>query len=169
MSRNYAPDDVSPKQTALATELRVPFITSPHPRWFYVTAIVVSDDLWRGLEPTEDEVRAVASFNDHYRDHWYRDSYKAKMRAFAPYDIDGGAVGRYLIKHANGGWGYRKHTWQYGPEFVPQWDAESESLIAVLDRCESIVADEPMPRWTRWKADHADVFARIAPVTPRTT
>lgn len=161
MSRAYVPEDISPKQTDLATELRVPFIGSPYPRWFYVTAVVVSDDLWFGHEPSEAEVKAIASFNDHYREHWYNERWKARMRDFAPYDIDGGAVGRYLIKHRNGGWGYRRHTWQYGPTFAPKQDAEPQSLIAVLDLCETFV-DEPWPHWVEWKAAHADIFAAVA-------
>lgn len=162
MSRVYTPTDIS-VHSDLAVELRVPLIADPYPRWFYVTAVVVSREphLWHGLMPTDDELRVVASFNDHYRETWYRDSWKQKMRDFAPYDIDGGAVGRYLIKHKHGGWGYRKHTWQYGPCFVPEWNAEPAGLVDVLDRCHSFV-DEPSPHWVQWKQDHADVFEAVA-------
>lgn len=167
MSRGYEPsEDISPKQTELATSLRVPFITNPYPRWFYVTAVVVSDDpyLWRGEQPTEDEVRMVASFADEYREYWYRDSYKQTMRDLAPYDIDGGAAGRYLVKHRNGGWGYRIHTWQYGPQFVPEWwDADPEPLEAVLDRYHNRSSlSEPSKRWLEWKAQHPEVFAAVS-------
>lgn len=157
--RAYDPEDISPEQTGLATSLRIPFITNPYPCWFYVTAVVVSHDphLWKGLMPAEDEVRMVASFNDQYREHWYRDSYKQKMREFAPYDIDGGAVGRYLVKHVNGGWGYRKHTWQSGPAFVPQWNEAPERLELVLDRIHDLVPE----RWTTWKVDHPEVFGSV--------
>jgi hypothetical protein len=161
----YTPgDDISPEQTELATSLRVPFITTPYPRWFYVTAVVVSDDkyLWRGLVPTEDEVRMVASFNEAYREYWYRDSFKEHMARNAPYDIDGGAVGRYLIKHENGGWGYRKHTWEYGPQFVPEWNAAPEPLEAVLDRAHRFV-DDVDPKWVEWKSAHPEVFAAVSP------
>jgi hypothetical protein len=162
MGRAYEPEDISPKQTELATSLRIPFINNPYPRWYYVTAIVVSTDprLWRGLMPTDDEVRVVASFNDEYRQYFYNEWWKGRMREFAPYDIDGGAVGRYLIKHANGGWGYRRSTWQYGPEFVPTWSSEPEDLVSVLDRCQGF-GSEPNPRWEQWKADHPDVFQAV--------
>jgi hypothetical protein len=167
MARPYEPaEDISPAQTELATSLRVPFITTPYPHWFYVTAVVVSDEkyLWRGLLPTDDEVRMVASFTDEYREHWYNDGWKARMREFAPYDIDGGAVGTYLVKHANGGWGYRKHTWEYGPQFVPEWDAEPQPLEAVLDRVHSWGSDEPpAKRWLEWKSAHPEVFVAVSP------
>lgn len=158
MSRDYEPEDIS-VHSDLAVSLRIPLISTPYPRWYYVTAVVVSTDphLWRGLMPTDDELRIVGSFNDEYREHWYRDSWKQHMRDFAPYDIDGGAVGRYLVKHENGGWGYRKHTWQYGPEFVPSWDSEPADLVTVLDRCCNW-SDRPNPRWEQWKSDHHDVF-----------
>jgi hypothetical protein len=61
-------------------------------------------------------------------------SYLNQMREFAPYDIDNGANLAYFIKWDNGGWGYRKRTWQYGPLFVPTFDAEPESLAQVIDR-----------------------------------
>ena len=159
----YAPEDVSPKQTELATSLRVPFITTPYPRWFYVTAVVVSNEkyLWQGLVPTEDEVRMVASFNEQYREHWYRDSFKEHMARNAPYDIDGGAVGRYLIKHANGGWGYRRHTWEYGPCFVPEWNVEPQPLEYALDRCHSMGSGGPGKDWVEWKAAHTEVFVTL--------
>lgn len=159
MGSHYTGTDLSPLQSELATSLRIPFITSSHPRWYYVTAVVVEDDLYGAAVPTDDELRMVASFNDQYREHWYRDSYKQKMREFAPFDIDGGAVGRYLIKYAKtGGWGFRRHTWQYGPTFVPTWKDKPQPLVVVLDRCMSF-GDEPSPRWEQWKTEHADVFA----------
>jgi len=161
MGRDYEPEDISPAQTELATSLRVPFVTNPYPRWFYVTAVVVSDDLWRGLVPTDDEVRMVSSFAEEYREHWYNATWKAKMARFAPYDIDGGAVGTYFIKHANGGWGYRKHTWQYGPQFVPQHGDDPQPLPKVLDRVHTMV-DEVSKRWVGWKAARPELFEVVS-------
>lgn len=158
-------EDISLKQTELATSLRVPFIKHPYPRWYYVVAVVVPDErrpVWHGEMPTDDELRMVASFIDEYREYWYRDSYKQKMRDLAPYDIDGGAVGTYLVKHANGGWGYRKHTWEYGPCFVPMYNADPEPLEQVLDRVHSH-GSGPLPkRWLEWKSSHPEVFAAVS-------
>lgn len=174
--REYIPEDISPHQTELATSLRVPFIRNPWPRWFYVTAIFVdpgSPPGWHGELPTDNEVRMVASYNDCYRDYWYCDSYKAKMREFAPYDIDGGAVGRYLVKYPDGGgWAYRKHTWQYGHTFVPaspflagvlaEETVAPLTLEQALDHERHIGTDYPDTKWIAWKAAHPEVFALAA-------
>lgn len=160
---SYTPSDLSPAQTELATSLRIPFLASAHPRWYYVTGIVVSD-LYGGILPADDEVRIVASFDEEYREHWYRDSWKTRMAEFAPYDIDGGAVGRYLIKYKHGGWGYRISTWQYGPTFVPMSRDEPAGLVSVLDRLHAHGGSEPNPRWEQWKADHPEVFGQPAEV-----
>lgn len=163
MSKTYVPEDISPEQTELATELRIPFITNPHPRWRYVTAIVVNPvpelHSWGGLVPNEDEVRMVASFNDQYREYWYLETWSTRMREFAPYDIDGGAVGRYLIKHCSGGWGYRLHTWRSGPAFVPGRRDDPQPLAVVLDRYHTPWEGQPVGvRWLEWKSTRPEVF-----------
>lgn len=154
----YAEDIAEADPVSL--EIRVPLIRHPHPRWYYVTAVVVNAELWVGLKPTEEELRIIGSFHEEYMSHWYgppHTGWRARDMDKRPFDIDGGAVGRYLIKHKHGGWGYRKHTWQYGPEFVPAWNEEPVDLIAALDRCHSW-GDGPDARWVQWKTDHPDIF-----------
>lgn len=149
---------------ALSLELRVPLIRHPHPRWYYVTAVVVSDDLWIGQHPTEAEMRVVGSFHEEYMSRWYgppHTGWRARDMDARPFDIDGGAAGRYLIKHAHGGWGYRIHTWQYGPEFVPEWRAEPAPLVTVLDLYHNRGGDIS-ERWAEWKARHPEIFAEGA-------
>lgn len=148
----YAEDGV--RDHPLSLELRVPLVSSPHTRWNYVTAVVVGG-IWEAGEPTDDEMRMIGSYHDEYVSYWYRQSgpWWTKMRA-RPFDIDGGANGRYLMKHRHGGWGYRHRSWQFGPPFVPAWDAEPEPLLAVLDKAR----DTGTERWAKWKADHPDIF-----------
>jgi hypothetical protein len=145
---------------ALAEQLRIPLIRNPYPRWRYTTAIVVSDDLWHGLMPTDDELRMVGSFHEEYSVYFLGPDadrgYRARL-AQRPYDIEG-KPGRFLIKHRNGGWGYRRTTWEYGPEFVPEWNAEPEGLEKVLDRVHTI-GDKVLNHWAEWKAANPDVFA----------
>lgn len=156
----YAEDLVQPV-SPLSLEIRVPLITSPHPRWFYVTAVVVGQ--WpypEGPVPTDDELRMVGSFHEEYCSYWYgppHTGWRARDLDNRPFDIDGAAVGRYLTKYANGGWGFRRHTWQYGPTFVPTWQGEPSTLVEVMDRCHS-VGDEVGKRWLQWKADHPEIF-----------
>ena len=146
----------------LAEELRVPLISCPYPRWCYITAVVVSQEphLWHGLLPTDDELRAVASYHQAYLDYWYNPGW-IKQMANRPYDVDGSANGRILIKYPHGGWAYRRVSWRSGCEFVPQRDQEPPfSLLAVLDR-EQTIGKEPAQRWQQWKGEHAEVFAAL--------
>jgi len=88
---------------------RFPIASTAYPRWCYVTAVVVGD-LWGGITPTDDELRMVASFHDEYIQNFYRESYKAELRRKYPFDVDGGANGRYLLKRESGGWSFRRAT-----------------------------------------------------------
>ena len=131
--RTWAPgDDISPQQTELATSLRVPFLTSAYPRWNYITGIVISeDDLGRGIVPTEDEIRQIAAQLQSYYP-VYRPGFHRAMTQFAPYDIDSGANLGYYRKHPDGGWFYRKRTW----ESPPWWPSRAETmpLADILER-----------------------------------
>ena len=129
--------DISPEQTEFATELRVPFLTSPYPRWNYITGIVVGEGdnfPWPLSLPSEEEVTMVAEFLTEYNDHWYgANSYRHHMMEFAPYDLDGDANLAYFRKHPNGGWGYRMRTWT-GPEWAPGFNDPAMPLEQVIDR-----------------------------------
>jgi hypothetical protein len=139
MTRVWEPSDISPQQTEHATQLRVPIVNTSYPDWTYITGIVVQDlehPEWpnRGQLPTEAEVELVARRLQEYCARWYRQPYLNRMREFAPYDVDPGANLAYFIKWDNGGWGYRKRTWDRGPSFVPTFEAEPESLAQVIGR-----------------------------------
>jgi hypothetical protein len=152
--------DLSPHQTELATSLRVPILTSPHPRWHYVVGIVV-DPLWFGTVPSDAEVRAIASFADEYRQRWYNPTWVARMARFAPFDIDGGANSTWFFRYEHGGWAYQKRTWRHGAR--PRLQDEPMNLTAVMDRCRDY-GSKPNPTWEAWKAEHGEVFAAVAGV-----
>jgi hypothetical protein len=158
-NRTYEPTDISEHQTAFATALRIPFITTTHPRWRYTTAIIVRPDEKYGPAgqiPAEAEVRKVAALDAYHR-RYLTDAWVNAMAEFAPYDLDTGNPGRYLLKYADGRWGYRIGTWTYGYPIVPPMfgkDAETLTLDQVLDRMHYDA--EP---WHEWKAEHPEVFA----------
>lgn len=129
-------DEISSTQTAHATALRVPFLSSSAPRWHYITGIVVQGGGADrgGIVPTEDEVDSVAKHLEAYCARWYRDSYRRTMREFAPFDIDGGANLGYYMKRANGGWCYRKRTWEIGPRWMPRPEDPIETIDQVIKR-----------------------------------
>lgn len=157
MSRPWEPGTDIAVRHDLAVQLRVPILTSPHPRWRYVVGIVV-DDLWNGHPPTGDEIRAIGSFAEEYRVRWYNETWIARMAEFAPYDIDGGANSVYFTKYHHGGWAYERYSWRHGA--VPGSSEPPMSLLAVMDRCHEF-GGEPNPRWEAWKAEHPDVFAPL--------
>lgn len=153
----YAKDGV--ERDEFAESLRIPLIGNPYPYWCYITAVVVRSDqrLWAGARPTDDELRVVASYHDEYCAHWYGDNWFRRQMAERPFDIDGGANGRVLIKYQHGGWAYRHASWRVGPTFWPMPGDEPMGLVAVLDHEKWLGRD----RWERWKADHAEVFATV--------
>ena len=132
-------DDISPAQTEFATSLRIPLLTSAYPRSSYITGIVIRDEgIGQGIEPTDDEVAAVATRLKEYCDYWYRDSFKRKMERFAPFDIDSGANLGYFTKREDGGWAYRKRTWNRGPSWIPTFDSPIETIQQVIGRTQNL-------------------------------
>lgn len=142
-----------------AESLRLPLVTSPYPRWHFITAVVVGEDLWQAVRPTDDELRVVASFHDEYVAYWYQESGFKKLMMERPFDVDGGANGRILMKRADGDWAFRRRSW-VGMEFVPAWNAEPQSLTWVLDKMHNIV-DKLTDHWVQWKTDHPDLFPAV--------
>lgn len=149
------------------TALRIPVVGSSHPRWNYIVAFDFDQVDRDGNRPTEQEARQLRSFLDHYIDHWYNQTWKAKLKE-RPFDIDGGANGYIFRKYGNDDWGYRQRTWEIGPLFWPgpaHWratygkgpGAQQHSLVQVMDHVYTI-ANETRPEWQEWKRDHPEVF-----------
>ena len=146
---------------------RVPLVTTAYPVWSYITAVVLGD-LWNGVRPTDAELAVVASFHEYYLERWYGPAdtgYRVRM-ARRPFDIDGGANGRLLVKRPDGTWAYRHRSWSQGATFWPTgpgFDSNLRlSLPDLLDRHEA-TAGRPSDRWDGWKAAHAEVFAALTP------
>jgi hypothetical protein len=147
----YADDGVVADDPA--NRYRFPLISTAYPRWYYITAVVVGG-LWEGVRPTEDELVIVDSFHEAYCQYWYgpaKTGQRAMMERAHPFDIDGGALGRFLRKRADGGWGCRLTSWTQGPEFWPAWNSEPRGLVEVLSRVAS-------PNWEAWKAAYPKIF-----------
>lgn len=123
--------DISPQQTAHATALRVPILSTGSPHWNYITGIVVSDNIVdHGIMPTEDEVAEVAAYLTGYKDRWLNESFQNAMTHFAPYDIDGSANAGYFMKRPDGRWCYHCRTWRNGPRWWNHGDGSLSLCIA---------------------------------------
>lgn len=153
----YAIDGV--ERDEFAEGLRIPIIYTAYPRWCYITAVVVDEQLednpgrlWHGVRPTDDELRAIACYHE-FSVRNYNESYRAVMRK-RPFDIDGSFAGRRFIKFPHGGWAYRSSTWDVGGVFSPSLRDEPWSLMRLFDHIYL-----GFSRWEQWKADHAEVFA----------
>lgn len=148
--------DISDSQTRAATAHRVPILTTEYPQWYYLSGIVVSTGLPEAsIEPDEREVLMVGSFVEEYCERFYNAAYRRRMFDFAPYDIDGGANSCYFTKGPDGGWRYRKRTWQHS--FIPARGTEPVALESILDRVHTFAGDIS-PRWIAWKAARPEVF-----------
>lgn len=151
------------------TALRIP-VTSFVPRWKYAATF----DRESEARPTDREAAQLASFIDEYRDHWFNDTWKARL-AERPFDIDGGNPTKIFHKWADGDWSYRVVTWEYGPTWVPvfprlrgtnlddrpNWKGPMP-LVEVMDRIYTIGDEPPSQHWLDWKAAHPDVFGEVA-------
>lgn len=151
----YAEDDVIRDLRGLPH--RIPIVSYEWTRWNYITAIVAGEgaDGTYG-NPTDVEITIAASFHDEYIEKWYRPGWLNSMRAEHPFDVDGGANGRYLCKYQNGGWGVKARSWEHAAR--PAFDAEPHTLIQALDRFNRVGTDSVSTRWLEWKAAHPNIF-----------
>ncbi|MEV7805064.1 hypothetical protein AB0O28_19145 [Microbispora sp. NPDC088329] len=147
------------------TALRIP-VTSAYPRWRYTVAF----DRESEVRPTDMEAAQLASFIEEHREHWFNETYKAKLSE-RPFDTD--TVTRVFHKWADNDWSYRVATWEHGPFWVPvfpclrgthlddrpNWKAPM-TLVEVMDRIFTF-SDGPMKRWLEWKAAHPEVFPPV--------
>lgn len=133
----------------------VPMVRNAWPRWNYITAVVIDATV---PAPTDNELAMIASFHDEYISRWYRPGWITHMRREHPFDVDGGANGR-IFQRQRGGWSYRKRTWQSG--FWPPFPESPTTLVAVMDHYQTFTSSVSSS-WTRWKAEHADVFETVS-------
>ncbi|MFF8910610.1 hypothetical protein [Streptomyces olivaceoviridis] len=162
------------------TALRIPVVTSFKPMWHYTGAFLgTNEDTGQTWEPpwpfasaerpAEREVQQLLSFIAYHRHYWQTvHGYDMTRLDARPLDVDCNSA-TVFIKYGPDDWGYGKSSWTYGPTFVPgppsQRGTEYEYATApgplcldqVMDLVHTIV-DEPMEHWTRWKAEHPDVF-----------
>lgn len=140
----------------------VPIIANFWPRWYYITAVVVSPPdsfMLDFVSPTHEELLMVASFHDEYVERYYgRTGWMINQRKKHAFDIDGGAAGRYLAKYEHGGWAIKISTWRH--EQRPFKSDPPKTLIEVLDKHHTICG-EPMDHWVKWKADRPEVFGKV--------
>lgn len=142
------------------TERRIPVLSNCYPRFKFHTALVVGgpDYMPRehdGLEPDPFEVEQLCADLE-YRMRYYNDSYRARVAARGPFDVDGTVNTHTFRKHAEYGWQYHVLTWTQGPTWfpTPPWQkAGPLTLEALLDRVHTFGDGPPMPRWVETKND----------------
>ncbi|MEW2266925.1 hypothetical protein [Streptomyces sp. NPDC047868] len=157
------------------TALRIPVVTSFNPEWKYVAAYIDVDTgkySWGSQErPTDAEAAMLASFIEEYKNHWFNQTYKARL-LLRPLDVDSGCNTTIFVKYGENDWGYRLCSWEYGPMYVPtkpqSRGTEHEyakhpgplGLEQVMDLRHTVV-DEAMPHWLNWKATYPEVFPAV--------
>lgn len=139
------------------TARRIPVVRDCYSRWKYHVALVIGgpDYMPRehdALEPEPFEVEQLCVYLEkHMR--YYNASYRARVTARGPFDVDGTVNTHTLRKNPVHGWQYHAASWQYGPTWVPDNVETATTLEAVLDRINTFGDGPPMQSWLDLKAE----------------
>ena len=142
------------------TKRRLPVLRDCYQRFKFHTAVVIGgpDYMPReqdALEPEPFEVEQLCADLE-YRMRYYNASYRRRVAARGPFDVDGTVNTHTFRKHPEHGWQYNVATWQYGPTWfpTPPWHEEGPfTLEALLDRVHTFGDGPPMPKWLEVKTD----------------
>jgi hypothetical protein len=121
--------------------------SAAHPHEWWIAAIDV-----HSVGVTEEELRQLRSFIEHEVRHVYNDTWTERILS-AALPKCGGHNTIVFLKRADGGWAYRRASWEIGPMYVPTWDTAPVSLVAAMDRVE-----RGSPKWAEWKREHPNWF-----------
>ena len=154
------------------TQLRIPVVNTPYPRWSYLVALDTGADRLDGqwVRPTDAEAQQLASFTRHAIERWYNPTWKRKL-AERPFDIDEGAHGLVFCKYGPDDWGFRRSSWRVGALYFPQPpsvrnidNAGPYTLVRMMDHFHSagMGPSEVSSFWAAWKAAHPEVFGEQA-------
>lgn len=117
--------------------------------------------------PSQREIAQILSYQEFLVRLVYGVSYGDRILSMQ-LPADGGhnttvfAKNRPRADGSDGGWRYRKATWNSGPPFwPPPFDASSPilTLEALIDKIEDLVP----AKWLAWKAAHPEAFGKDAP------
>ena len=138
---------------------RIPRVTNPYPDRAYLLAVVVPDPTdphgnpYGPAEPSAAEVAELARALDYDR-RWYNDVVVRQMLDL-PLDTVGGHNTLVLLKRsADGGWAYRRSTWEYGPPMAPGRDGPPMTLTDLLDTRVHAISGMPFGTWEEFKDAH---------------
>lgn len=139
------------QRTRIQEEFRIP-VDSFHPRTYWIVSLDYESEM-----PTDQELRQLRSFCEFLVRKYYTEGYHRRLLEAMPFAACAGHNTTIFRKGSDDGWGYRRYTWQVGPPYVPNRmtrDYTPSSLVAVLERCESLLPEE----WQRWMREHPDMF-----------
>ena len=139
------------EQCAAAHVAGVPTsMTHPWEGW------IVSLDV-HSVGVTELELAQLRSFAEYEVRRAYYGAWAQRILLAAPFRCDGHNT-VVFARRADGGWSYRRASWEIGPMYVPTWDDPPIPILAVMDRIAGERADGD---WEEWKAGHHDLFGAV--------
>lgn len=150
------------------TARRIPVLRHCNPRWRYHAALVIGGASWEdpqnhGIEPTAQEADQLCVYLEkHMR--YYNDSYRARVAARGPFDVDGTVNTHTFRKHAEHGWQYNVMTWNQGPTWFPTPPFHKVgpfTLEQLLDRIHTYGDEKPIQKWLDLKAEYAAAFDQV--------
>lgn len=139
---------------------RIPVLTDVHSKWKYHIALVIGQPSWMsaddgGVEPEEFEIEQLLVYLEKTM-RYYNDSYRRKVEARGPFDVDGTVNTHTFRKHLENGWQYNLATWIGGPTWFPTrpWHLVGPySLEQLLDHINTFGDGPPMQKWLDLKVE----------------
>jgi len=169
---------LSKSETArrIEREFKVPTCGTIYPSVFWIACVVVpaedGSNLHGAICPEDFEVVQIASYIDFKLTSFYNESCAARTKERALPVVAGHNTVTFVKLPAEQregwsesavGWGYRRTSWQtaswpHGYPGSAKQVALPLTLLQVLDKIEDFGSSGVSPKWTAWKAEHADVF-----------
>ncbi|MEG8184022.1 hypothetical protein GZH49_36745 [Nocardia terpenica] len=138
----------------LAERLRIPLVRDTALTFCYISAVVLPDPA--AARPSADELRAIASWHDHYLTTAVGEPHRTALERL-PYDISPHQANRYLIEIPGRGWAFRRSSWPRDHLFTTDG-----GLLPALDRAHRYGPRRyPAPSWIAWKQQHHKIFAPL--------
>ncbi len=161
--------DLTPEQRAHIATFGVP-VDSFNPGTYWIACFDEVSHM-----PTDAEIRVLRSYIEYVLTHQYTAEHRDTVLVRPGLPRSSGHNTHIFRKgirwdkalHFNEGWAYRRASWRQGPQYVPERSEPNWrplSLVEAIDRMHTydgkLGGQGVRWEWTKWKVEHASVFAK---------